>query len=78
MVQTKVSLTESLASFADEFGEHGYKDKSSLVRDALERLRKSLEESAVEESARLYAEIYDEDEDLQELTESASRNWPDD
>ncbi len=30
----------------------------------------------LEESARLYAEIYEEDAELQELTEAAIEDWP--
>jgi len=32
-------------------------------------------ESSLVESAQLYAEIYEEDEDLQQLTESALSEW---
>ena len=41
------------------------------MREALNRLKNDLEEKSLIESAELYAEIYENDADLQELTESA-------
>ena len=38
---------------------------------ALSKLRQELETQSLEESADLYAEIYEQDRQLQELTESA-------
>ena len=39
-------------------------------------MRARLARERLEESARLYAEIYDEDEDLRQLTEAALEGWP--
>ena len=55
----------------ERFSQYGFKKQEDLVNEALERLRRDLEQESLEESADLYAEIYAEDEDLQELTESA-------
>ncbi len=46
------------------------------MREALNRLRVDLEEKSLGESAELYAEIYQNDADLQELTEAALLDLP--
>jgi len=76
MKQTKVSLKESHIELLESFRELGFKDKSEMMRTALDRLEKELIEQKLRESARLYAEIYEEDHDLKELTESAISEWP--
>ncbi len=52
------------------------KDKSDMVRIVLYDLRRELESQRLKASATLYAELYDEDVQLQELTESAMDGWP--
>ncbi len=47
-----------------------------MVRAALDRLQEKLELQNLRESADLYAEIYDDDAELQELTETATSGWP--
>lgn len=54
----------------------GFKDKSSLVRTALERFKQDIESKDLKKSADLYAEVYKEDQELQELTEGAILGWP--
>ena len=46
-----------------------------MVRVALQKLQSELEVQELEESAQLYAEIYEKDAELQELTESACADW---
>jgi Arc/MetJ-type ribon-helix-helix transcriptional regulator len=76
MVPTKVTLEQTQIDFLAQFKDLGFKDKSSVVRLALNRLRQEMERQALEQSADLYAEVYDEDEDLQELTDLAGADWP--
>lgn len=76
MIQAKFSLEESQLRFLAQCKEFGFKDKSEAVRIALERLRQELEERRLQESAHLYAQIYDDDRELQELTAAASLDWP--
>jgi len=76
MPQTKVTLTEDQAKFLSRHASLGYPDKSSLVREALERLRRQFAEERLRHSAELYAEVYTEDEDLRELIEPATEGWP--
>jgi Arc/MetJ-type ribon-helix-helix transcriptional regulator len=76
MIQSKFTLEQSQVDFLEQFKARGFKDKSSIVRLALDRLYQELEQQELEKSAQLYAELYAEDEELQQLTESAIENWP--
>jgi len=76
MQQAKFSLTFSLMEFLNNYKAYGFKDKSSMVRAALLRLKEEFELKSLKQSADLYAEIYEEEDDLQELTETAIAGWP--
>jgi Arc/MetJ-type ribon-helix-helix transcriptional regulator len=68
MIPTKIILEQSQIDFLAQFKALGFKNKSSLVRSALNQLQQQIEKQELERSADLYAEIYEEDEDLQQLT----------
>jgi Arc/MetJ-type ribon-helix-helix transcriptional regulator len=76
MIQAKFTLEQSHIDFLEQFKERGFKDKSSIVRMALEKLHKEIEQQELAESAELYAEVYMEDEDLRQLTDVAIVDWP--
>jgi len=76
MQQAKFSLTLSLIEFLNNYKVYGFKDKSSMVRAALLRLKEEFELQSLRQSASLYAEIYEEESELQELTEVAVTDWP--
>jgi Arc/MetJ-type ribon-helix-helix transcriptional regulator len=76
MRQAKFSVTAEQLDFLSEHRRFGYKDKSTMVRKALQNLREELERKELEASADLYAEIYAEDAELQALTEAAVNDWP--
>jgi Arc/MetJ-type ribon-helix-helix transcriptional regulator len=76
MVPTKVTLEQSQIDFLAQFKDLGFKDKSSLVRSALNQLQQQMQLQELERSADLYVEVYEEDEDLQELTALAGADWP--
>ena len=76
MQQAKFSLTLSLMEFLNNYRFYGFKDKSSMVRAALLRLKEELELQSLRQSANLYVEVYEEDSELQELTEVAVVGWP--
>lgn len=76
MPQAKLTLTDEQVEFLQGFAALGYSDKSSLVREALDRFRKELTQQQLRESADLYAEVYAEDEELQQLTSQALAGWP--
>jgi len=76
MTQSKITFEESQIEFLQSHKQYGFKDKSSLVREALRKFQEDLERKELEESAELYAEIYSDDGELKELTESATQGWP--
>ena len=76
MQQAKFSLTPPLVKFLGDYQAYGFKDRSSMVRIALQRFREELELQSLKQSANLYAEIYEQDEELHELTEIAIQDWP--
>jgi hypothetical protein len=76
MQQAKFSLTVSLMKFLNNYKFYGFKDKSSMVRAALLRLQEELELQSLKQSANLYAEIYEEESELQALTDVAIVGWP--
>jgi Arc/MetJ-type ribon-helix-helix transcriptional regulator len=74
-IQAKFTLEQSHIDFLEQFKARGFKDKSSIVRLALERLRQEIERQELTESAELYARLYEEDEELQQLTDAAIADW---
>ena len=76
MIQAKFSLEESQLTFLEHCKEYGFKDKSSVIRQALNRLRRELEQTKLEQSASLYAELYDTDDETRDLTQLAIKDWP--
>lgn len=76
MTQIKLILKDDQITFLHGCKKLGFKDKSSLVRTALEHFRKEIESKDLKKSADLYAELYKEDQELHELTDSAISEWP--
>ncbi|KAA0230964.1 hypothetical protein EDS67_04450 [candidate division KSB1 bacterium] len=76
MTQAKFSLEASHINFLNHFKKYGFKDKSALIRTALERLEKELEMEKLKASAEIYASLYENDKELQELTNLATAEWP--
>ena len=76
MLQAKFSVEESQSHFLKNFKVYGFKDKSSMLRAAIDHFKKEIELESLRKSADLYFEIYSEDDDLKELTEIAITGWP--
>ncbi len=76
MLQAKFSVEESQARFLNDFKAYGFKDKSSMLRAAIEHFKKEMELVSLRKSAELYSGIYNEDDDLKDLTETALNGWP--
>ncbi len=76
MQHAKFSLTPPLVEFLGDYRAYGFKDRSSMVRIALQRFREELELQSLQQSASLYAELYAQDEKSHELTETAIADWP--
>ena len=76
MLQAKFSVEESQSHFLKNFKVYGFKDKSSMLRAAIDHFKTEIELESLRKSADLYSEIYSEDDDLKELTEIAITGWP--
>ena len=76
MIQAKFSLEESHVQFLAQCKQYGFKDKSDMVRTALDRLYTELAQQRLCESAALYAKVYAEDDETQEWTDAALSEWP--
>ena len=76
MQQAKFSVKESQTHFLNNFKAYGFKDKSSMVRTAIDHFKNKLELENLRKSAELYSEIYSENDNLKELTETAVTGWP--
>lgn len=76
MLQAKFSVEETQSQFLNNFKKYGFKDKSAMLRTAIEHFKNKLEIESLRKSADLYSEIYLEDDDLKELTEAAVSGWP--
>jgi metal-responsive CopG/Arc/MetJ family transcriptional regulator len=76
MQQVKVSVDKKQIDFLNKYHSYGFKDKSSLVRKAIDKFKEEIEAQKLKRSAELYAEVYSTDSDLRELTESALSEWP--
>jgi hypothetical protein len=76
MVQAKFSVQETQASFLNDYKTYGFKDKSAMLRAAIDRFKKEIEIERLRYSADLYSEIYAEDDELKELTGTAITGWP--
>ena len=74
MAQAKFTIEQSHIDFLEQFKDRGFKDKSEIVRLALDRLAQELERQELIQSADSYAELYRADEELQQLTNAASMN----
>lgn len=67
MQQIEISLEREQVEFLNQFSRYGFRDKSALIREAIKRLRSQFEQQQLKLSAELYAELYEEDEELREL-----------
>jgi hypothetical protein len=76
MLQAKFSLKESQARFLSRYKDYGFKDKSTMLRVAIDQFKTNLELERLKASADLYAEAYSGDDDLKELTDAATAGWP--
>lgn len=76
MIQAKFSLKESHIQFIKQCKQYGFKDNSEVVRTALDRFSEELARQRLRESADLYAQAYDEDDETKDWTHSAVSEWP--
>ncbi len=74
-LEFNLKLNELQAKFLNHYQDYGFDSQEAMINLALEKLKEEIEDKELEESAKLYAEIYQEDKDLQELTEAACADF---
>jgi metal-responsive CopG/Arc/MetJ family transcriptional regulator len=67
MQQVKISINEKQADFMNDHISYGFKDKSSMVRNAIDKYIKELELQKLKESDELYNEICEKDSELKDF-----------
>ncbi|MEM7759560.1 MAG: hypothetical protein AAF298_15750 [Cyanobacteria bacterium P01_A01_bin.40] len=72
MTQIKIVLNEAESNFVKSYSQYGFKSKTALINEAIATYRQQLREKAIAESAILYQEIYESDQELQDLTNDAA------
>ena len=73
MLQTKISLEEAQMVFLSRHGQLGFRDRSALVRAALDRMRIDLERQRLDVRPCFTLKKDRDDPDLRGLTEAAWR-----
>ena len=76
MIQAKFSITDAHQLFLAKRDQFGFKDKSEVVRTALDHLQAELVRRQLADSAEVYAEIYAEENETKEWTDTALSEWP--
>lgn len=76
MYQIKLSLHDSQVEFLGRHREYGFRDRSELVRKALEFFQREIEQRELEESASLYAQLYEKDDEAKQWVAGSPKDWP--
>lgn len=71
MTRAEVELEDVQMRFLNDYNLYGFDDPSSMVRAALNLLKKALDLQRLRQSANLYAELYTEDAETRALTNTA-------
>lgn len=75
-LELKFRLSESQVNFLNHYRDYGFESQEAMIQSALEKLKQELKNKELEKSAKLYAEVYQEDKQLQDLTEATSTTNP--
>lgn len=76
MLQATFRVDEAQMDFLKHHRQYGFKDRSAMVRMALNHLQAEMEQGGLRQSAELYAELYDDDAETKALTATAIGGWP--
>lgn len=72
MTQIKINLSDRAIQFIERHKELGYDSKSMMIDSILTKCSEDLEREEITRSASLYQEVYEEDKELQQLTDNAA------
>ena len=75
-IETKVNIEIEYLKLIEEYKSHGFINVDQMMNKALKLLKQDLElEKKIENSASLYTEIYNEDEETKEWTFASMTDW---
>lgn len=75
-IERKIKINEEHLIFLENYKVYGFHNSDEMIIRALELLKQEVElKKKIENSADLYAEIYDSDEETKEWTESSMKDW---
>ncbi len=75
-IEKVIKLDQQEEEFINHYAELGFANPDEMIKKGLSLLREELDRYAqLTQSASLYAELYDQDEELKEWTESATQDW---
>jgi hypothetical protein len=75
-IERKFKIEEEQVKFIENYSDYGFHNSDEMIVRALDLLKRELEMlGALEQSADLYATIYDADEETNEWTEAAIKDW---
>ena len=71
-----IQLNKTQAELINKYKEFGFKNRNELISFAFRLLQKKVKDKKeLEQSADLYAELFENDEETQFLTEAAIIDW---
>jgi len=76
MLDARFSVDQTHLDFLNHYRQYGFKNRSMMVRTALDHLKVEIEAARLRQSAKLYAEIYAEEEEPRDFAEAAIGEWP--
>jgi len=75
-IEHKIKMDETQFRFIKEFKNYGFKSEDDLVNYAIEFIHKKFESQVeLENSAELYAELYNNDLETKEWIDSSLTDW---
>ncbi|MHB8906400.1 MAG: hypothetical protein ACYC6D_09780 [Melioribacteraceae bacterium] len=76
MEQVKISLRKEHTDFIKHHSKFGFKDRSSLVRKAIDYLKEKLDEESLKSSAEIINHYYKNDSESNMWIEDSVKDWP--
>lgn len=74
--EKRIRLDQQEEEFINHYAEFGFANPDEMIKKGLQLLKEELDRHAqLTQSADLYAELYDQDDELKEWTESATQDW---
>ena len=75
-IEKIIRLDQQEEEFINHYADLGFANSDEMIKKGLQLLKEELDRhTQLTQSADLYAELYDQDEELKEWTASATQDW---